>query len=124
MKIKWKVQPAPTGRYRSFERRGWPSGTINDEAVALLRCEHDYTAKLAKGEPTFDGTPPVISVWVADWTAHNTGTRTKNGTAFVWRCLKARFSNVADAKAAAQSFLDSHPNFLPNIPKKESTNEL
>ena len=27
MKLIWKVAEAPTGRFRSFDKRGWPSAT-------------------------------------------------------------------------------------------------
>ena len=33
-KVKWKVASAPTGRYRSFERRGWPGADYEGDIPA------------------------------------------------------------------------------------------
>ena len=43
MKYKWKVQPIPTGRYRSFEHRGFPEAEYeNGETAALILCDDEY----------------------------------------------------------------------------------
>lgn len=45
MKYKWKVDPPPIGRYRSFERRGWPTAYYCDEnesCAAWIMCEDKY----------------------------------------------------------------------------------
>jgi hypothetical protein len=46
VKLKWYVQSAPTGRYRSFARRGFPSASyanLPQECAAVsLHCEDDY----------------------------------------------------------------------------------
>ena len=38
MKIKWEVQSVPTGRYRSFSRRGWPT------AYFTVKSAHGFEA--------------------------------------------------------------------------------
>lgn len=41
-KIIWRVSPAPTGRYRSFQQRSWPSASFESEdgkAAAHLVAE-------------------------------------------------------------------------------------
>lgn len=35
-KFKWMVDAMPTGRYRSFQKRGWPSMVTNDEKCRLV----------------------------------------------------------------------------------------
>lgn len=54
VKINWEVSQAPTGRYKSFHRRGWPVGfTTNTphEQRILIQCEDEYIpAKVKSGE--------------------------------------------------------------------------
>jgi len=44
MKLKWKVSEVPTGRYRSFHGRQWPSASYvgTDKPAVYLSCEDDY----------------------------------------------------------------------------------
>lgn len=108
MKLKWKVDPPPTGQYKSFQKRGWPTGhDENDEAAAIMYHAESYTAQLAK-----DAGENAITVQVADWTNENNGRPDKNKASFTWRTLKQRFSNVKDAKAATEWFFQAHPEFL------------
>ena len=49
MKIKWRVGSRPTGRYRSFEMRSWPSAEYEDgRYCASILCDDEYVPKLAK----------------------------------------------------------------------------
>lgn len=49
-KIRWRVQPAPTGTYRSFHRRGWPTGECGD-FFFMIGCEDDYVpARVRSGD--------------------------------------------------------------------------
>lgn len=102
MKIKWIVQPAPTGRYRSFERRGWPKGeSENGDPVARIECGDAYAPKRVK---TGDHAP--LRVGFAFATAPEE--LATKGT-FTWQYLKARFATLSEAKAAAQEFYERYP---------------
>ena len=49
-KIKWEVQPAPTGHYRSFQRRDWPYGRSPCNIFFMISCEDKYcTADVKTG---------------------------------------------------------------------------
>jgi hypothetical protein len=41
-KVTWRVQPNPTGVYRSFKRRGWPSGHSSCNMFFMIECEDEY----------------------------------------------------------------------------------
>lgn len=107
IKLKWRVQPEPTGRYRSFDHRGWPSADYpNGQGAASIHCEDDYSAKRAKGELPHTE----LSVWIA---FHHPKSEWPLKGGFTWRTLKARFAILAQAKEAAQAFIDSHPEVHP-----------
>lgn len=105
LKIKWKVSCVPAGRYRSFENRSWPSGQIDDHAVAHLSSDVSYSATLAQ-----DSGEHNIHLSIADWSNYNSGDKIKS--AFVWKRLKQTFKTVAAAKAAAVRILQDNPSFL------------
>lgn len=88
MKIKWKVAPKPTGQYRSFEKRGWPSGFIDDKAAFSIvsPSREGYSQKPL--EP--------LHLYVAIWRLQLSGLPT-----FDWRKVKGEFSSVEEAKAKA-----------------------
>lgn len=50
-KLKWRVDPAPTGPYRSFSKRAWPSADYPNGATAgyIINVDkshmRDFTAK-------------------------------------------------------------------------------
>ena len=99
MKLKWKVQAAPTGRYRSFSSRGWPMADLpsGDCAVALY-CKDDYCPMNVRS-----GHHAEIKICVADY-------RTKEGEGtFNWRTLKPHAKTLEQAKTLAQEFVDTHP---------------
>jgi len=91
-KLIWKVDSAPTGPYRSFQKRGWPSAEFNGEMMIMLRSEDSYNPRsIASG----DHAP--IRVSVADRRPeHN---EVKNG--FTCKRLKGEFATLSEAKAAA-----------------------
>jgi hypothetical protein len=43
-KVVWHVAPVPTGRYRSFERRGWPTANYGKHGLiaASISCDDEY----------------------------------------------------------------------------------
>lgn len=102
MKLKWKVAEAPTGRYRSFQKRSWPWAENSEEEVLFqLLCEDSYVPKLVKS-----GQHGEITVRV--------GVRKGATRGFNWHRLKARFARIEDAKAAAQKFYDDRPDLFVN----------
>lgn len=61
-KVIWKVAEAPTGMYRSFERRGWPVAHYADGSVAAcISCEDDYCPRDVR-----EGKHAPLTVRVAD----------------------------------------------------------
>jgi hypothetical protein len=103
-KIEWKVAEAPTGKYRSFQRRGWPTGTINGCAAVSLYADNDYSKQAAEGGS-------VITVCVADWTVGQTAEGKAKYGAFTWRTLKARAATLKEAKDLAVRFHAAHPEY-------------
>ena len=92
MKLKWKVQPEPTGRYRSFEHRGWPQAELsNGDTVAIITCDDSYVPALAKA-----GHHKPLKVRVADYSR----------TPGQWYVLKERFETLDKAKKGVVAFLN------------------
>ena len=111
-KLKWRVDPPSVGRYSSFEKRNWPTADYADGRPALrITSEDEYRPSDVK-----TGNHKELTVFVADWAAHNAGQTAEKG-AFKWRALQARFSTLQEAKAAGASFVEKHPEFAP---KKEN----
>jgi hypothetical protein len=102
IKLQWRVADAPTGRYRSFQKRGWPSADFKgtDRSAAHIYCDDSYVPANAKS-----GEHRELTVTIADYSAHN--------DSFKWRTLKARFKTLDEAKAAAVAALEKHPDFIP-----------
>lgn len=102
VQVKWKVAEAPTGRYRSFEKRGWPSASFksNDRPAIAIYCADSYTPANVK-----EGRHAELMVNIADYSVEGQG--------FKWRTLKARFKTLDEAKAAGIRALEAHPDFLP-----------
>jgi len=108
MKLKWEVAPVPTGRYRSFEERGWPSASYrngDEDAAARIECADEYVPANAKS-----GKHLPLHLHVAHWV--NPDERGE-GAAFKWRKVIQIFETLPEAKAAAQSILDDRPHFWP-----------
>lgn len=98
MKYKWKVQPAPTGRYRSFEKRGWPTADYeNGRVAASIECEDDYRPQNAK-----EGKHSLLTVRIAD---HST-------KPFTWKKITKRFATLQEAKDAVDEIFKKYPEFL------------
>ena len=105
--LRWRVDPVPTGRYRSFQTRGWPTGEYPDgRAAASLHCDDEYTPARARGEQPHGP----IKVRVAQWfSPEERGER----AAFEWRTVKRRAATLEEAKALAVRVLRQHPEFQP-----------
>lgn len=86
--VKWKVSDIPTGRYRSFDERSWPTAEYSDGSnCAMLRCEDEYIPKNVK-----TGNHKPITVYMAK----------PNGNSFNWVAMKRTCSTIKEAK----SFVD------------------
>lgn len=100
MKLKWKVGEKPTGRYRSFQNRAWPSAeySTGDHAGHIGSVgDRSYHVSLTMTEE--------LQVYVA--------CRDQDKVRFTNRRLKGTFRGLDAAKAALQSFLDRHPEHWP-----------
>lgn len=105
MKLKWKVDSVPVGRYRSFDTRGWPQAfyVSNDRLAATVHCVVNGVTQEYRPNDVKDGTHPSLTVRVAD---HSRGMQDRK-----WWKLTGTFATLADAKAATQKCLDAHPEF-------------
>jgi len=106
-KLIWRVQPEPTGRYRSFEHRGWPSAHWKGEqerAAAYIGCKDEYVPKHVKA-----GTHAPLTVRIARW-----HTREGQGPTFQWMRVLRQFATLEEAKDFAAQFLAAHPTWHPD----------
>jgi hypothetical protein len=104
MKLKWKVAEAPTGRYRSFSHRGWPSATYpNGDYAGGLYCEDDYTPARARGEVPHR--PITVQLKLLSKTPEDIK---KYGT---WRSvrMKVTFATLKEAKEAMERWCTIYP---------------
>lgn len=99
-RIKWEVEPAPTGRYGSFEKRGWPIGFLDgDGQRVLIRCNDEYVPARVK---TGDHSELTVSVDIYD----NITGKTKLAT------LKQRAKTLKEAKELAEGFFARNPGAI------------
>ncbi|MCP4377686.1 MAG: hypothetical protein GY794_16110 [bacterium] len=108
MKLKWRVAPVPTGRYRSFEERMWPEAMYRNEdesAAVRMTCEDEY-----KPQDVRDGNHRPLTIYVAHWVdpAERAGR-----AAFEWRKVIQTAATLKQAKALAQKILDDRVHFWP-----------
>lgn len=100
MKYKWKVEPIPTGRYRSFERRGFPDAEYNDERgspAASIDSSEDYE---------YDPKIKIYKELILRVADHSV-------TPWKWRKLVKRFKTIQEAKDGFEIFIGHHPEFMP-----------
>ena len=106
---KWKVQGAPTRRYRSFEHRGWPQAMYNDGSgnmLASIACDDDYTPERAKS-----GRHAPLKVRITNWNCDP-----KFGS-FQWLTAKGEFATLDEAKAHLDVLIEKFPHFLKGAKK-------
>ena len=95
MKIIWRVDPAPTGRYRSFSRRAWPSAEYEDGRFAAnITCADEYHP-----EDVRNAKHDVLTVRVADWSVRPWKART----------MTSKFRTLAEAKKAFADLIEKCP---------------
>ena len=98
--IKWRVMEAPTGPFRSFQRRGWPKADYcdMDNIAAMIECDDDYIPAKVKA-----GKHGPLRVRIADY----------RETPWKWRYLKASFATLQEAKDGFSAFIKKNPEFMP-----------
>ena len=98
--LKWSVQPAPTGKWKAFHHRGWPTAdyTGTDTLAVVLICEDDYRPANVK-----TGRHAPIQIKIADFSR---GTR-------VWRKVLKEAKTLEEAKAIAEEAVKNYPDFKP-----------
>ena len=107
IKLKWRVGTVPVGRYRSFEKRAWPSADYADgRPAAYIRCECAYHPRMVR-----DGSHPPLKVIIADYS--NPSNKTDN-CGFTWITLKSRCATLAEAKQAVIDILAEYPHLMSN----------
>ncbi len=100
-KLVWRVDPKPVGRYRSFEKRGWPTcyyGHADGPIAAKLYCADAYEPRDVR-----TGNHANIVIYVAHWGV----------VPFKWFVLKRRAPTLDEAKSIASDFLARHPDWAP-----------
>lgn len=101
-KIKWQVSSAPTGAYRSFQRRAWPAGYDGEDVAFHIYCEDDYSGARVK-----TGDHRELKITFTDRSVASE----VNG-AWVWRTLKKRAASLNEAKAIAQDFYNKNQHYF------------
>lgn len=111
MKLRWKVDPEPTGPYSSFQHRSWPQAFYPDGRYAgTLQCSEPYVPQAVR-----DNSHAPLFLLVNHYNHPQAG----NG----WRVLrsKASYPTLKDAKEAFARMLDAHPEYQPrstlNVPR-------
>lgn len=105
VKLVWKIASAPTGRYRSFEHRAWPTcyyGSAEGKPAAFLHCDDSYSASCVKL-----GQHATIKISVLH---HN---HELAGNSWVVLTLSRPALTLAEAKERVARFLATHPEFWP-----------
>lgn len=110
VKLYWKVQPEPTGRYRSFEHRGWPCAyydkscgqDVGSKPAAFLYCEDDYRPSDVRL-----GNHKEIKVSIL----HHT--HPERGNSWKVFYLRKRAATLDEAKQMVQEFLEKNPEWMP-----------
>lgn len=104
LKIKWKVSEAPTGPYRSFHRRGWPSAYYTDEAqtyAARIECEDDYYPANVK-----TGSHAPLTLHIVNYSKSVDGQR-------IWSIAKRKCTTLKELKELLLTILEQHPELMP-----------
>lgn len=106
IKIKWKVNTAPSGLYRSFHDRSWPDAEYLDGSIcAAISCSDAYTPARARGEQKHGE----LTLRIAD----------HSKTPLVWRKVSVRFNSLSELKKELLHILKKHDQFPPkNIMEK------
>lgn len=101
VKLKWKVAEAPTGPYRSFEKRRWPTAEyVDGSPAARIECDDRYVPANARS-----GNHAPLTLWIADHSAKPN---------WAWRKAKSTFATLQEAKDAVTDLLKKNPQCVPD----------
>lgn len=99
VKMKWRVGEKPTGPYRSFHKRSWPTAWYGEDLAASL---HHVDGE---GYWPREAETAVLEVWVFDYRDGRVGRKRAR--------LKARPVGVKAAKELVQRFYSANQDWLP-----------
>lgn len=99
MKIKWRVDPAPTGKWRSFTKRGWPMAETTDKGEPVFRLDCADVPRLVR-----EGKHAEIEILV------RCGRQALDGLGWQWKRLVKRAATLDEAKAIVARFIEQNPN--------------
>lgn len=102
----WRVDPAPTGKWKSFERRAWPEMWVNDGSGTMLAQIVEQTGESYR--PTYRAaTDLALKVRVYKFRANlETGKAERSSL-----ISTLSFKSIADAKAWAEKVHNLHPEW-------------
>lgn len=100
-KIKWVVDPKPTGSYASFQSRMWPSAEDANSGSPMFRvdCEEEYTPVKAR---TNDHGP--LTLFIAY--------RATSTNSFEWRRVVRKFDTLDELKRHAAQMYKANPSWF------------
>lgn len=102
LKIRWEVMPAPTGRYRSFQERGWPHAYSGTWPIAFIICSDSYHFRDVK-----TGKHAPLKVRVAAFYKMDNGV-----VSFKWMTVKHEFKTLAEVKEKLPNILEKNKVML------------
>lgn len=105
-KIVWKVGDKPVGRYRSFEKRPWPTAywdNVNGPCAAMITCADSYEPCEVK-----KGNHGPLTLRIARY----------KGEQWDWATARVTYNTLEEAKKAAYSILSKYPHIHPPIENK------
>ena len=106
VKLRWRVQEMSTGRWRSFNKRGWPSADYpNDLPAVNIHCEDAYEPRNVD-----EGKHAPLTVMIADYSRPSNPT---TGKGFTWVKATKQFATLEEAKRGAERILQAHPQLMP-----------
>lgn len=108
-KIRWKVDPPPAGRYRSFAKRAWPMAhldDVNESPVAYITCLDEYKPRAARY-----GEHRPLTVYIA----FRLGV---SGPGFKW-VVWTKVAMLCDAKKVVAEWVRNHPEHWPSTCHQE-----
>ena len=112
MKIKWTVSPAPTGPYRSFQTRSWPSATVNNQTAF---CIHSVSGRQYHAQAAITPVASDLRVHVAVWRKQKDNPDQEART-FDWRVLKGSWDTLTEVQDYVKGFLERNPFILGDMP--------
>lgn len=100
----WRVDPPATGRFRSFQRRGWPQASYgpNGKPAAFLDSSDEYEPSKVK---TGEHAPITITI------CHHQ--HPKRGNSWTLLRFKTQAKTLKEAKEMVAALIAKHPEYRP-----------